>query len=92
MLEDISDPFNQFVNRPPRPVHSGGRSSDEGLAARRRIVSIPSAAGGADAAESLLDALRQSTGTRPATPITTAPGPGEVSSPSWWKKTPAPQS
>jgi hypothetical protein len=92
MLEDTSDPFNPLVNRPPRPVHPAGRSSDEGLDTRRRIVPIPSATGRADAVESLLDGLRQSTGPPPATPITTAPGPGEVSSPSWWKKMPSPQS
>jgi hypothetical protein len=87
MLEDIPNPFNQIVNRPPRPSHSRGRSSSEDLAARRRIVPIPASADPTDAAE----ALEAHAPTREAIPmarITTAPGPREVSSPSWWNKKP----
>jgi hypothetical protein len=91
MLEDIPNPFNQIVNRPPRPSHSGGRSPNEGLAAGSRIVPIPVPADRTEAAESL-GADEPRSDTAPLTRITTAPGPGEVSSPSWWNKKPSPHS
>ncbi len=82
MLDDIPNPFNQVVSRQPRPSHSGGRASSDGRAAGHRIVPTPATAEWLDGHELPLD-------TAPVTPITTAPGPGEVSSPSWWKNKPA---
>jgi hypothetical protein len=85
MLEDISDPFNQVVNRPPRPTHSGGRPSNEGGAARSRVVPIPVSPETPDGHGTPPDAA-------PVTRITTAPGPGEVASPRWWNPKPSDQS
>jgi hypothetical protein len=85
MLEDISDGFNQVVNRPPRSSHPGARASNEALAARRRIVPIPAPPESPDGHGAAPDPA-------PVKRITTSPGPGEVSSPSWWKKAPSHQS
>ena len=91
MLEDISDPFNHVANRPPRPFHSGARSSNEGIDARGLVVPIPTPSGPADVAGGV-DGYRPTADSAPAPPITTAPGPGEVSSPRWWSKKPSHQS
>lgn len=84
MLEDISNPFNQIVNRPPRPTHPAGRPSNEDLAARHRVVPVPDAAIPLDADPS---GGGQSPEEAPrATRIVSAPGPGEVVSPRWWTR------
>lgn len=88
MLEDISNPFNQVVNRPPRPSHANGRSPHDAAAARR-VVPIPAPAVDADSSEGK-DGPAPATGA--AMPITTAPGPSEVNSPSWWSRKPSTQS
>jgi hypothetical protein len=87
MLEDISNPFNEVVNRPTRPSHHGGRGPDGARAARRPIVPVPVPAG-RDGATEPADGQP----TPPVAPITTAPGPREVSAPAWWRRTPSPQS
>jgi hypothetical protein len=87
MLEDISNPFNEVVSRPNRPSHPEGRGPDGARAPWRPIVPVPVPAGPADSSES---ADHQPT--PPVAPITTAPGPGEVASPPWWRRTPSPRS
>ncbi len=83
MLEDIPNPFNEVVNRQPRPSHSPGRHSPEGPTAGRVIVPVPATATPGDTAE--LSADHHLPGEpKLVARITTAPGPGEVMPPRWW--------
>jgi hypothetical protein len=77
MLEDISNPFHQVVNRPTRPSHAGDR------AAPRRVVSVPGPTGPRDA-DGMAEGQPSSAEPAPATRIVAAPGPGEVAPPRWW--------
>jgi hypothetical protein len=87
MLEDIPNRFNEVVNRPPRPSHSTGRPSGEANNAARLVVPVHAPAGHADPAEP--PAAHSVAGeSSPVTRITTAPGPGEVASPTWWGNKP----
>ena len=83
MLEDIGNPFNQIVNRHPRPSHTAGRPSPEGVTAGRLVVPVPEPAGPAETAEP--SAGHQLPDATPLVArITAEPGPGEVAPPKWW--------
>jgi hypothetical protein len=82
MLQDIPNPFKQFVTRNPRPSHAAGRESSEGTALGRVIIPVLAPTERVDVAEP--GGHGKSDDEMIAARITTGPGPGEVAPPKWW--------
>jgi hypothetical protein len=82
MLQDIPNPFKQFVTRNPRPSHAAGRDSSEGTALGRVIIPVLAPTVRVDVTEP--GGRGNSDDGTIAARITTGPGPGEVAPPKWW--------